>query len=433
MKLEGAKVVVVGMARSGVAAVELLREKGAVVRAVDQRPVPFEGIVVEQQSEAAFDDADLIVLSPGVPADLPELSIARQRGVKVIGDLELASWFLKGEIIGITGANGKTTTTALTGHILKESGIAAQVGGNIGTPPAAMVGTSRTDQLNVLELSSFQLETTESFRAHIGVALNVTPDHLDRHYTLENYAESKARLFVNQRADDFAVLNHDDPITRSYAARTKGAPVWFSSTNNMTPGAFISTHTITLDGQPLMDAAEVPLRGIHNLENTMAAALSAWLVGATHSEIRRAVMTFPGVEHRLEFVRECNGVSWYNDSKATNVDAALKAIAAFSGGLWVILGGKDKNSDYTPLGAPLKEKSHAALLIGAAAEKIRAQLGGEVRMIACRTLEAAVHEARARAERGDTVLLAPACASFDQFENYEHRGREFKRLVGELS
>ncbi len=435
MKLEGAKVVVVGMARSGVAAVELLRDKGALVRAVDQKPIPIEGIQVEQQNEAAFDDADLIVLSPGVPADLPELNSARQRGVKVIGDLELASWFLKGEIIGITGANGKTTTTALTGHILKESGIAAQVGGNIGTPPSSMVSTSHTDQLNVLELSSFQLETTESFRAHIGVALNVTPDHLDRHYTIENYAEAKGRIFANQRDSDFAVLNHDDPITRSYAARTKGAPVWFSSTNNMSPGAFFSAHTmrIMLAGEPLMDAAEVPLRGMHNLENTMAAALSAWLVGATHSVIRRAVMTFPGVEHRLEFVRERNGVAWYNDSKATNVDAALKAIAAFPSGLWVILGGKDKNSDYTPLAAPLKAKSHAALLIGAAAEKIRAQLGGEVRMIPCGTLDAAIQEARARAVSGDTVLLAPACASFDQFENYEHRGREFKRLVGELS
>jgi len=434
MKLEGAKVVVVGMARSGVAAVELLREKGAIVRAVDQKPIPIEGITVEPQTDTAFADADLIVLSPGVPADLPALNVLRERGVKIIGDLELASWFLKGEIIGITGANGKTTTTALTGHILKESGIAVQVGGNIGTPPASMVNPSRTDQLNVMELSSFQLETTESFRAHIGVALNVTPDHLDRHYTIENYAEAKARLFVNQMESDFAVLNHDDAITRSYAARTKAAPVWFSSTNVISPGASVSVHgmQIMLDGEPLMDAAEVPLRGMHNLENTMAAALSAWLVGATHPEIRRAVMTFPGVEHRLEFVRERNGVAWYNDSKATNVDAALKAIAAFPGGLWVILGGKDKNSDYRPLAAPLKGKSHAALLIGAAAEKIRAQLGGEVRMIACRTLDAAVQEARARAVRGDTVLLAPACASFDQFENYEHRGREFKRLVGEL-
>jgi UDP-N-acetylmuramoylalanine--D-glutamate ligase len=182
-----------------------------------------------------------------------------------------------------------------------------------------------------------------------------------------------------------------------------------------------------------MEAGEVPLRGTHNLENTMAAAAIAKLAGATNAQIRAAVMKFPGVEHRLEFVRERNGVAWYNDSKATNVDAALKAIAAFPGGLWVILGGKDKNSDYRPLAAPLKEKSHAALLIGAAAEKIRAQLGDEVRMIACGTLKAAVEEARARASGGDTVLLAPACASFDQFENYEHRGREFKRLVGELS
>jgi UDP-N-acetylmuramoylalanine--D-glutamate ligase len=181
-----------------------------------------------------------------------------------------------------------------------------------------------------------------------------------------------------------------------------------------------------------MDATEVPLRGTHNLENTMAAAAISKLAGATHAQIRAAVLTFPGVEHRLEFVRERNGVAWYNDSKATNVDAALKAVAAFPGGLWIILGGKDKNSDYTPLAAPLKEKAHAALLIGAAAEKIRAQLSGEVRMIACRTLDAAVQEARARAASGDTVLLAPACASFDQFENYEHRGREFKRLVGEL-
>jgi UDP-N-acetylmuramoylalanine--D-glutamate ligase len=432
MKLAGAKVVVVGMARSGVAAVELLRAQGAMVRAVDQKPKPIDGIFVEEQNEAVFADADLIVLSPGVPADLPALNAARTRGVNVIGDLELASWFLQGEIIGITGANGKTTTTALTGHILKQSGIAAEVGGNIGTPPASMVASSRAGQWNVLELSSFQLETTETFRAHIGVALNVTPDHLDRHYTLENYAEAKARLFITQREGDFAVLNHDDAITRGYADRTKGNVVWFSSTHAVSPGAFLDGSHILLDAQPLMEASEIPLRGTHNIENTMAAAAIAKLAGATHAQIRAAVMTFPGVEHRLEFVRERNGVAWYNDSKATNVDAALKAIAAFSGGLWVILGGKDKNSDYAPLAAPLKQKSHAALLIGAAADKIRAQLGGEVRMIACRTLETAVHEAKSRAAKGDTVLLAPACASFDQFDNYEHRGREFKRLVGEL-
>jgi UDP-N-acetylmuramoylalanine--D-glutamate ligase len=295
-----------------------------------------------------------------------------------------------------------------------------------------MVKTSRTEQWNVLELSSFQLETTETFRAHIGAALNVTPDHLDRHHTMEKYAEAKARLFVNQRAGDFAVLNANDPICGSFAERGGGTPVWFSSTREVSPGAFLRNGCIFLEGAPLMTAAEVPLRGLHNLENTMAAAAMARLAGVAHAQIREAVMTFPGVEHRLEFVREIDGVAWYNDSKATNVDATLKAIAAFPGGLWVILGGKDKNSDYSPLAEPLRSKAHGALLIGAAARKIEAQLNGAVPFVRCGTIAAAVAEARVRARSGDTVLLAPACASFDQFENFEHRGREFKRLVREL-
>ena len=438
MNIAGAQVVVVGMARSGIAAVELLHEKGARVRAVDQNPVSGPELAklnvrVEPQTDAAFADADLVVLSPGVPSDVDVVQKTRRRGVKVVGDLELASWFLKGGIIGITGANGKTTTTALVGHIFHASGIAAQVGGNIGTPPASMVAMSREGQWNVLELSSFQLETIDRFRAHIGAALNVTPDHLDRHHTMENYAEAKARLFLNQTGDDFAVLNADDPICRSYASRGEGRPVWFSSTHAVSsPGAFLNGGRILLDGTPLMAASEVPLRGLHNLENTMAAAATALLAGATHVQIRAAVMTFPGVEHRLEFVRSRNGVAWYNDSKATNVDATLKAIAAFSGGLWIILGGKDKNSDYSLLAGPLKERAHAALLIGAAAEKIETQLRGVLPLIRCGTIDVAVAEARSRAGSGDTVLLAPACASFDQFENFEHRGREFKRLVNAL-
>jgi UDP-N-acetylmuramoylalanine--D-glutamate ligase len=349
----------------------------------------------------------------------------------------LASWFLRGETIGITGSNGKTTTTALIGHILKTCGIAAQVGGNIGTPPASMVSSSAVGQWNVLELSSFQLETIETFRAHIGVALNITPDHLDRHYTLEQYAAAKARLFENQQRDDFAVLNADDPVTRGYAGLSAGTPIWFSSTQfrstqDASRGAHLTGGSIILEGQSLMEASEVLLRGVHNLENTMAAAIVANLAGATHTQIRDAVMTFPGVEHRLEFVGELDGVAWYNDSKATNVDATLKAIAAFPGGLWVILGGKDKDTDYTPLAAPLKEKAHSVLLIGAAAGKIENQLQGSIPLLASGTLEAAVREARSKATRGDTVLLAPACASFDQFDNFEHRGREFKRLVQAL-
>jgi UDP-N-acetylmuramoylalanine--D-glutamate ligase len=433
MKIEGAKVVVVGMARSGVAAVELLREKGASVRAVDQNPAGGgPGILVEPQTEEAFEDAQMIVLSPGVPPDLEVFEGARRRGVPVIGDLELASWYLEGEIIGITGSNGKTTTTALTGHILAQSGIPAQVGGNIGTPPASLVKTSRPGQWNVLELSSFQLETTVAFRAHIGAALNVTPDHLDRHGTLEHYADAKGRLFDTQHPGDFKVLNADDPICGSYVARGHGSVVWFSSTREISPGAFLSQGNILLNGACLMKASEVPLRGLHNLENTMAAAAMASLAGANHEQIRSAVMTFPGVEHRLEFVRRLAGVDWYNDSKATNVDATLKALAAFEGGLWVILGGKDKNSDYSILASPLRAKAREALLIGAAAEKIESQLRGSVPLLRCGTLGAAVAEAHARAKPGDTVLLAPACASFDQFENFEQRGSEFKRLVVQL-
>ena len=438
MKVEGARAVVVGMARSGVAAVELLMEKGARVTAVDQSVVPNPklvelGVPVQPQEAAAFDGADLVVLSPGVPADLDILQAVRGRGIPIVGDLELASWFLKGEIIGITGSNGKTTTTAMTGHILKASGIPVQVGGNIGTPPASMVRTSRSGQWNVLELSSFQLETISRFRAHIGAALNVTPDHLDRHYSFEKYAAAKARLFENQGSEDFAVLNADDPVTRGYADRPNGESKLFSSTQRVAPGAWLDGHKIVLNDKALMATSEVPLRGLHNLENTMAAAIMARLAGATHEQIRTAVMGFPGVEHRLEFVRELDGVAWYNDSKATNVDATLKALAAFEGGLWVILGGKDKNSDYRPLAAAMKEKTRGVLLIGAATDKIENHIHGAVSIVKCGTLEGAVRHAHASARAGDTVLLAPACASFDQFENFEHRGREFKRLVNELS
>ena len=437
MRLDGIRVVVVGMGRSGVATVELLAGKGAAVAVVEQNPATLPQLAalripVLPQTDVSFAGAALIVLSPGVPPDVGPVYRARRSGVPVIGDLELASRFLEGGIIGITGSNGKTTTTALAGHILQASGIPAQVGGNIGAPPASMVKKSREGQWNVLELSSFQLEMTESFRAHIGAALNVTPDHLDRHYTMEKYAEAKARLFVNQREEDYAVLNAGDPICRAFAARGAAKPVWFSSTQEVSPGAFVDGGNIMLDGRPLMAVAEVPLRGLHNLENTMAAAVITSLAGATRSEIRAAVMTFPGVEHRLEFVRELDGVAWYNDSKATNVDAALKAVAAFPGGVWIILGGKDKGSDYSPMAGPLRRKARTALLIGAAADKIEAQLHDAAPVVRCGTLEVAVAEARARATRGDTVLLAPACASFDQFENFEHRGREFKRLVKEL-
>ena len=437
--LAGTRVLVVGMAKSGMASAELLLKHGAGVCATDlqmdreaekrlkELQVPFQ-----LQSPEVFENADLIVLSPGVPADLEPLKNARRRGATVIGEVELASYFLQGPIMGITGSNGKTTTTALAGHILRESKIAVQVGGNIGTPVTAMIDPSRTDQWNVLELSSFQLETICRFRAHIAVALNVTPDHLDRHHTFEKYAAAKGRLFETQRPEDFAVLNADDPVCVQYASLTQAATLWFSSTRVVSPGVSLRDDAIWFGDEMLMPAADVPIRGRHNVENTMAAAAACHMAGASLPQIASAVRTFRAVEHRLEFVRTVSGVDFYNDSKATNVDATLKALDAFTGGLWVILGGKDKGSDYTVLRQPLAEKAQAVMLIGAAAGKIRDQIAGAVPLVDAKTLDVALREAFAAARPGDTVLLAPACASFDQFENYEHRGRVFKSLVAQL-
>lgn len=441
MELAGARVLVVGLGQSGLAAVELLRSRGALVEATDQKPLEelpeaasrlqALGVAFSPQSDCVFENRDLIVISPGVPADLPPLEEARRRGVRVVGDLELASWFLQGRTIGITGSNGKTTTTALTGHILREAGLPVQVGGNIGWAPASMVATSRPDQWNVLELSSFQLETIERFHADIAAVLNLTPDHLDRHGTMERYAAAKRRLLETQAPDEPAILNAADPICRELA-RLKSNPVWFTSAGRLSSGVWVENGWVVLDGRRLLEAREIPLRGRHNLENVMAAAAAAHLAGAALEAIAAAVRSFPGVEHRLEFVRRVAGVDYYNDSKATNVDATLKALDAFAGPLWVILGGKDKGSDYAPLREPLAAKARAALLIGTAAPKIAAALEGAVPLIDCGTLEAAVKAAARRASPGDTVLLAPACASFDQFRNFEHRGRTFKALVAAL-
>jgi len=436
------RALVVGMERSGLASIQLLLRQDAEVRATDLKPLSQMpeaaetlerlGVPFVQQSDAVFENCGLIVISPGVPADLPPLEAARQRGVRVIGEVELAAPFLLGRTIGITGTNGKTTTTALVGHILRESGIPAQVGGNIGTPVTAMIESSRPDQWNVLELSSFQLEAIAEFHADIAVALNVTQNHLDRHHTLANYAAAKGRLFETQRAGAFAVLNADDPTCVGYASLTAGWPLWFSSTRAVTPGIWLANDKIWFDGEFLMDAREIPIRGRHNIEDTMAAAAAARLAGTPLASIAAAVRTFKAVEHRLEFVRSLNGVDFYNDSKATSVDATLKALDAFTGGLWVILGGKDKGLDYTVLRSPLSAKAHAALLIGAAAAKIADQLRGAVPLEQAGTLQNAVRFAFAKAQPGDTVLLAPACASFDQFTSYAHRGQVFKSLVQQL-
>jgi UDP-N-acetylmuramoylalanine--D-glutamate ligase len=422
-------------------------ERGAAVTATDTRNEDEIGDAVARLRDAAaklelgghnestFLQQDLIIPSPGVPADAPLLQAARAKGITIWSEIELAYRFRQGKLIGITGSNGKTTTTSLVEHILRTASLPTILAGNIGTPLISCVARMAHDTVTVVELSSFQLELIQEFRTDISVFLNLTPDHLDRHRTMELYSKAKARIFENQREEDFAVLNADDPATTPLAP-TRPHVYWFSRKQRAAQGAFLRGDDIVFrdDGKEelVLKRDEVPLPGAHNLENVLAAIAAARLTGASAKAVADGVRTFAGVEHRLEFVAEINGVRYYNDSKATNVDATLKALDSFPGRILVILGGKDKGSDYTALQAPLREKAILALLIGAAADKISSQIDGSVAIERAGTLERAVEIASHAARSGDVVLLAPACASFDQFENYEHRGRVFKALVHEL-
>ena len=448
MDLKGKRVLVVGLGKSGVASALFLEKRGARVTVSDAKSpdqlrheIPLlldHGITVEtgQHSERTFRDQDLIVISPGVPFDVPQLVQARALGIPVIGEVELASRFLKGQIVAITGSNGKTTTTTLAGEIIAASGGNVLVGGNIGTPAITFVETSTDDTWVVLEISSFQLETVESFHPRIAVVLNVTPDHLDRHHSFEKYASAKSRIFENQNANDFAVLNADNPPCVAMAAATKASVFWFSRLQEVTSGAFVREGRIVWrdshGDREIMPAKEISLKGAHNLENVLAAVCVGMLAGVEPAQIRRAVSEFKAVEHRLEFVATVRGVEYYNDSKATNVDATIKALESFPGRIHLILGGKDKGSDYSVLNALLKARVKRVYTIGAAAAKIESQVRG-TEIASVGTLEAAVKRASESAGAGDVVLLAPACASFDQFDSYEHRGRTFKELVGQLA
>jgi UDP-N-acetylmuramoylalanine--D-glutamate ligase len=449
MDLNQKRVLVVGLGRSGVASAMFLHSRGARVTVSDSKAegqlrseIPAlldKGITVETggHGERTFRDQDLIVISPGVPYDVPQLVQAREMGVPVIGEIELAARFLQGEIIAITGSNGKTTTTTLVGEILEHGGYEVLVGGNIGTPAISMVAESTPTTWIVLEISSFQLETIQRFRPKISAILNITPDHLDRHRSFETYVAAKARIFENQTGDDWTVLNADDPVCEALAARTHAAGGWFSRKKQIAIGAFVLEKKICWRSrgkdEEVMPVSEVPLKGSHNLENVLAATAIAKLAGCETQKIREAVGNFRAVEHRLEYVATINGVDYYNDSKATNVDAAIKALESFPANIHIVLGGKDKGSDYSVLKNLLRERAKRVYTIGAAAEKIEAQIAGSAPSERTHTLEAAVRRAADLASPGDVVVLAPACASFDQFENYEHRGRVFKEAVRALS
>jgi len=447
MDLKGKKVLVVGLGKSGLAAALFLRRKGAQVTVSDVRSaaalahdIPAlldQGIMVEAGGHGllTFRRQDLIVVSPGVPLDTPELVQVRSFGLPVIGELELAARFLAGKTLAITGSNGKTTTTSLCGEILAAAHVKVQVGGNIGVPVIALVEESRDDGWSVLEVSSFQLETTYEFRPNIAVILNITPDHLDRHGSMENYIAAKERIFANQGPGDALVLNADDDAAARAAARTKSRLFWFSRTRIVRQGAFVYEGAIyfraTEQSAPefILKVESIPLKGQHNVENVLAAVCAARLAEVAPEAIRRAVEAFRAVEHRLEFVATVNGVDYYNDSKATNVDAAMKAIAAFPSGIHLILGGKDKNSDYRLMRPLIQERVKAIYTIGAASEKITTHVEGSAPIVNSGTLDVAVSKAGDAAQPGEIILLAPACSSFDQFQNYEQRGQVFKDLV----
>lgn len=446
---------IVGLARTGEAASLFCAARGAHVTAIDQKretelvetAAKLRGanvtLVLGGMELPDLSAHDLVIVSPGVPANAPLLEKARRLRIPVWSEIELAWRFLRGKLIAITGSNGKTTTIALVAHILKTAGIQTLVGGNIGVPLISLVDSSTDATVTVAEVSSFQLETVDAFRPEIGVLLNLTPDHLDRHGSFDDYASAKTRLFDNQQSRDAAILNADDPeVTR----RMPSGPrvYWFSRRKRVAAGAFLFEEQIVFRSEgndiPLVRRSDIGLRGDHNVENVLAACAAAFLVGAPVSAIAAGTKSFPGVEHRLELVANVGGVQFYNDSKATNVDAALKAIEAFpkpqpsaAGRLIVILGGKDKGSPYTPLREPLAARAREVLLIGAATEKIAADLNGAAPLERAGTLKHAVEIATSKAKAGDIILLAPACSSFDQFENYEQRGRIFKELVAKFS
>ena len=459
MNVEGKKVLVVGVARSGVAVARLLASRGAIVIANDIKPeaqlvgeaeeLRKLGVMLSLGShpESLFVNAELIVLSPGVPADIAPLDAARRAGIEIISEPELAGRFLRGRMIGVTGSNGKTTTTTLIGELMRAAGADVIVGGNIGMPLTSLIEKSSEQTWTVAELSSFQLEMIDSLRVHVAVVTNITPDHLDRHGSFDNYVRAKHRIFRNQTEGDWAVLNGNDQAIADMVARlgVKSKRVYFNSRGQETL-AGEKAKIYFRDGRvcPSMLAGdeseveaiaadEIPLRGMHNVENVMTALAAVFCAMGTQESdlpaLREAIKRFKGVEHRIEYVAEIDGIKFYNDSKATNVDSTVKALEAFDRNVIVILGGKDKGSDYTVLAQLLRERVKQVVLIGAASDKILEQLEGVRPMVRASSMQDAVLKSMEAATAGDTVLLAPACASFDMFDNYEHRGRVFKEAV----
>ncbi len=440
MRLEGRSALVVGLGKSGVAAARLLIQLGARVVAADDADVPLPSGVSERRpvKPEALRDVDLVVVSPGVPLTLPIFAEARARAIEMMGEIELACRHIEEPILGITGTNGKSTTTALCGHLLASAGLRVFVGGNLGNALSNRVLLGETLDATVCELSSYQLESVSTLRCAAATVLNVTADHLDRYPSLEVYAAAKARIFERQRAGDMAVLNLADARvtamkTEAHVARM-GFDARFPARAHPAEPHTVIAGSMSGPRKLLVVAHQfelrVPtLRGAHNAENALAACLLAYRLGVAADEMQRGLDTYPGLPHRLEPVRVLDGVEWINDSKATNVDSVEKSLGAFEHGLIVIMGGRGKGAPYAPLAQLVKGRAKALLTIGEDAARIADELGDAAPVTSCEVLGRAVLKARELARKGDTVLLSPACASYDQFRNFEDRGEQFKALV----
>jgi len=448
MEIAGQKVVIVGFGKTGRALAGFFVRRKAKVTVSEIREDgelrtktggwKKMGVVFETGGHRAltFLAADLIVPSPGAAA-LPELKAAAKTDVQVLSEIELASRFLKGRIVGITGTNGKSTTATLAHKILKEAGLSAFLAGNIGTPLISFVDRSRADHVYVTEISSFQLEHVEQFRAAISVFLNLSLNHLDWHASFDRYVAAKKRIFQAQGAADIAILNADDRLVRGLAKEIHPKIYFFSRRKEIRRGCFVRDGWIILrdDGgeERLMKTVDIPLPGLHNQENVMAAALIGRVLGVPGRSMRNSIRSFSGLEHRLEQVLTLRGVDFINDSKATTVDATVKAIQSFDRRIVLIMGGRDKGADFGLLRRPVRQSVKGIVLLGEAKSKIAAALRGLVPMAEAASLRQAIVAAFAAASRGEIVLLAPACTSFDMFKNFEARGRAFKREVRRLA
>jgi UDP-N-acetylmuramoylalanine--D-glutamate ligase len=446
--LHNKKVTVIGAVRSGVAVAKLLKTHGAEVFVSDSAPAEKlqsqVSCLVSDNIEYEFGNhtnrvynCDFMVISPGVPSSSPVVIGAQKRNIKVVSEIEVGSWFCRAPIVAITGSNGKTTTTTLTGRILADAKKKHVVAGNIGTAFSSVVlGLAETD-IAVLEVSSFQLDYIESFRPAISVLLNITPDHMDRYdHSMENYSSSKGRIFRNQGGKDTLIYNADDEWTNKIISQAQCRRIGFSTQQKMNEGAYVSGNSlITSVGgnkREIIDINQIFIKGTHNLYNSMAAALVGLSLGVDSTSIRSTLKTFEGVEHRLEFVRDLHNVRYYNDSKATNVDSVWYALQAFKEPIILILGGRDKGNDYSRLNELVKKHVKAIIAIGESADKVEQAFHGNKPITKSNSMDEAVSKAYALAQSGDVVLLSPACASFDWFNNYEHRGQVFKELVEKL-